>query len=318
MTIKLHVGAPASAPAEEQVAFIARAEALGFSGAGVADDVRFGDPFEALTKAAGETSSIWLYPAVTNPVTRSPVSQARSIQRLNEVAPGRVKLAIGAGDAALGEGGRPAKLSVLKKAVIDIREVLGEGSIALFDRVPVGTPTELLPPPVMMVASGPFTLEAAGEVADEVLVTSGLALEARAAVMEAIAEGAMTAGRRVRQVPITYYTLVSIHVDRETAIERTRPWIHFWLKQGMFKLSLKAMGIPSPPFPTPESIPAQFLHRLANTLVLAGTPNEVTAKLARLGEGGVSTLFCMLPGGPKMHTEGLDLIAKHLIPVAHR
>ena len=318
MPIKLHVGAPASASLEQQVAFIARAEKLGFSGAGVADDARFGDPFETLTAAASETSRIWLYPAVTNPVTRSAAAQAKSILALSEVAPGRVKLAIGAGDAALADGIRPSKLRDLKKAVLDIREILGEGSIALFDRVPVGTPTELLPPPVMMAGSGPRTLEAAGAVADEVLVTSGLALEAREAVTEAIAEGAIQARRRVRQVPITYYTLVSVHEDRETAIERARPWIHFWLKQGMFRLSMRAMGIPVPAFLTPESIPTLFMRRLANTLVLAGTPHEVAAKVARLDEDGVSTLFCMLPGGPKMHEESLGLIADHLLPVGQR
>ena len=214
MPIKLHVGAPASASIDRQVGFIARAEALGFSGAGVADDDRFGDPFETLAAAASETSRIWLYPAVPNPVTRSAAAQAQATQDLSGVAPGRVKLAIGVGDAAIGEGKRPATLRELKKAVLDIREVLGEGSIALFDRVPAGTPTELLPPPVMMAASGPRTLEAAGEVADEVLVTSGLTREAREAVTDAIAEGARQAGRRVRQVPVTYYTLVSLHPDR--------------------------------------------------------------------------------------------------------
>jgi 5,10-methylenetetrahydromethanopterin reductase len=229
-----------------------------------------------------------------------------------------VKLAIGAGDAAIGDWKRPARVGELKKAVLDIREILGEGSMAFFDRLPLGTPTELLPPPVMMAASGPRTLAAAGAAADEALVISGLALEARQSVTEAIAEGAILARRRVRLVPITYYTLVSLHEDRDTAIERSRQWIHFWLKQGMFRLSLRGMGLPLPSFSTPESIPTQLLRRLANTLVLAGTPLEVAAKVARLDEAGVSTLFCMLPGGLKMHQESMDLIAEYLLPTGLR
>ena len=318
MPIKLHVGAPASATVDQRIGFISRAESLGFSGVGVAEDTRYSDPFETLVKAAKETSRIWLYPAVTNPVTRSVVMQASAIQALSEIAPGRVKLAIGTGDAAIAEGKKPASLRALKKAVIHIREVLGEGSIALFDRVPAGTPTELLPPPVMMAASGPRTLKAAGEVADEILVTSGLSHEVRDAVTEAVAEGAMENRRRARQVPITYYTLVSLHRDREIAIERTRSWIHFWLAKGIFALSLKAMKVPAPSFPSSVAIPAQFLRFLANTLILAGTPNEVAAKLRRLEEDGVRTLFCMLPGGPKMHEEGLELIAEHLLPMGER
>ncbi len=318
MAIQLHVGAPASVATDQQVAFIIRAESLGFSGVGVADDARYADPFVTLAAAASVTSRLWLYPAVTNPMTRTSGAQAKAIQALSEKAPGRVKLAIGTGDAALPLGNRSATLQELKKAVLDIREVLGEGSIALFDRVPAGTPTELLPPPVMMAASGPRTLEAAGAIADEVLVTSGLSLKAREAVVGAIAEGASKARRRARIVPITYYTLVSVHQDRDIAIEQTRAWVHFWLKQGMFRLSLKAMGIPVPPFATPESIPAHFLRRIVGELLLAGTPHEVAAKLARLDEDGVNTVFCMLPGGPKMHTEALELIAEHLLPVAQR
>jgi len=318
MPLHLHVGAPVSAPFDEQLAFIARAETLGLDGVGLAEDARFGDLFATLSAAADQTSRIWLYPAVTNPITRTPSQQATLIRALAERAPGRVKLAIGTGDAALVASGRsPARLAMLRKAVLDIREALSDGSIALFDRIPAGTPQLLLPPPIAMAASGPKTLEAAAEVADEVLVTSGLALEARTAVTEAIAEGAMRAGRRARAVPITYYTLVSIDPDRELAIERTRPWIHFWLQRRMFKLSLKAMRTPVPPFAEPGNIPAGFLRTAANTLVLAGTPLEVAAKVARLEEDGVRTLFCMLPGGPKQHAEGLDLIAAHLLPAAH-
>jgi alkanesulfonate monooxygenase SsuD/methylene tetrahydromethanopterin reductase-like flavin-dependent oxidoreductase (luciferase family) len=307
-----------SASLADQVAFIVRAESLGLDGVGLAEDARFGDPFETLSAAAGQTSRIWLYPAVTNPVTRTPSQQATLIRALAERAPGRVKLAIGTGDAALvASGHSPATLATLRKAVLEIREALGDGSIALFDRIPAGTPQALLPPPVAMAASGKRALEAAAEVADEVLVTSGLALEARTAVTEAIAEGAMRARRRARGVPVTYYTLVSIDEDRELAIERTRTWIHFWLQRGMFKLSLKAMGMPVPPFASPAEIPAGFLHTAASTLVLAGSPGEVAAKVARLEEDGVHTLFCMLPGGPKQHERGLELLATHILPATH-
>ena len=167
-----------------------------------------------------------------------------------------------------------------------------------------------------MAASGERTLETAAEVADEVLVTCGLDLDARTAVTQAIAQGAMRSRRRARDVPVTYYTLVSLDDDRGAAIERSRSWIHFWLQRGMFKLSLKAMGLPVPPFATPSDLPVGFLRTAASTLVLAGTPHEVAAKVSRLEADGVRTLFCMLPGGPKQHAVSLDLIATYLLPAA--
>ena len=305
MAMELHVGAPASAAIEEQVAFMRRAEAMGFSGVGVADDARYGDAFDALSAGAEVTSKVWLYPAVANPVSRTPAQLATLTRSLFARAPGRTKLAIGAGDAALeGSGRRPATLRELKSAVVDIRGRLGEGS------------TKLLPPPVLLAASGVKTLEAAGETADGVLVTSGLSWKAREAVTEAVAQGAIRAGRRSRDIPITYYALVSIDEDREKAIERSRSWVHFLLGRGMFKLSLRAIGLPAPQFPTPESIPTAFLHRLVSEFALAGTPQEVAARVVRLSADGVPALFCMLPGGLKQHVEGLDRLAKHVLPVA--
>jgi 5,10-methylenetetrahydromethanopterin reductase len=317
MPIELHIGAPASAAIDNQITFIQRAESLGFAGIGVAEDARITDPFETLLAAAEVTSKIWLYPAVVNPVSRTPHELAKQTRALFRRAPGRTKLAIGAGDAALVDmGKRPANLRELKSAVVDIRSRLGEGSTALFDRLPKGTPTELLPPPVLLAASGVRTLEAAGQTADGVLVTSGLGPEAREAVMEAVAQGAISAGRRSRNIPITYYTLVSLDEDREKAIERTRGWIHFWLQRGMFKLSLKAIALPAPRFSSADAIPAAFLLRLANEMVLAGTPDEVAAKVARLNADGVSSLFLMIPGGPKQHASGLEQIAESLLPSA--
>ena len=95
MPMELHVGAPVSADLDDQVAFIKRAESLGFGGVGVAEDARFGDPFETLSAAADVTSTIWLYPAVVNPVSRTPLQLTKQTRALFARAPGRTKLARG-------------------------------------------------------------------------------------------------------------------------------------------------------------------------------------------------------------------------------
>lgn len=316
MPLNLHVGSPPTASVQEQARFIARAEELGFAGAGVSEDSRYVDPYQVISAAVDVTQSIVLYPAVANPVTRTAVQHGRLVQTLVARAPGRIKLALGAGDVGLlNLGKKPARLTELKKAVVDVREMLGEGSIALFDHLPSGLPTELLPPPVMMAASGERTLEAAGEVADEVFVTSGLTRDARRAVTNAIALGATKARRRAREVPVTFHAMVAIDDDRSSAIERTRWWLHFLLSRGVFRLSLDAMQLPSPRFPEAKDIPTAFLERLAGAFAIAGTPAEVTARIKRMEEEGVRTLFCMFPGGPKDHDRSLQLLAKHVIPV---
>jgi 5,10-methylenetetrahydromethanopterin reductase len=316
MPIELHAGVPVGAPLAEQVVFIKRAEELGYAGAGIADDPRFGaDPFVTLAAAAAETRRIWLYPAATNPVTRHPVVLAGLANSLAILAPGRVKLAIGTGDGGVELAGlRPAKLSRLREAVVGIQALL-RGEPAYFGDGPKVTLDHpaAFPPPVMMAASGARTLEAAGSVADEILVTSAIAPEATAAVFDHIGEGATRARRRARPIPLTYYTLVSIDEDRERAIERTRPWLHFFVRRGIFKLSLKAMGMPVPPFESPDDIPVALLRTLAGRVFIAGTPREAAAQVARLSESGVQRLFCMFPGGPRLHRDSLEIAAKSLL-----
>lgn len=177
MPLEIHIGGPASAPLTQQVAFIKRAEDLGFDGVGIADNVQDGhDVYMALALAAEQTSKIELYPAITNPVTRHPFVLASLANSLAELAPGRTKLAIGTGDTGVAQAGlRSATMNELRQAVQTIQQLLrgdsvgfaagGEGRI----HNPIAPPT-----PVAVAASGPRALELAAEIGDEVMLTVGL------------------------------------------------------------------------------------------------------------------------------------------------
>lgn len=322
MTVEMHVGAPPSAPLAEQIAFFRRAEELGFAGVGVADDPTIGvDAFVTLAVAAAQTERVWLYPAVTNPVTRHPVVLAGLAGSLSQLAPGRVKLVLATGDSGVTHAGlRPAKLATLREAASGIRLLLrGEpASFAWREGPPVEatlTNPPSSPPPVAVAASGPRTLEMAGEAADEAIVTAGLHPRIVEAVASHVAAGADRAGRDVRSVPITHYTIVSIDEDQDRAIERTRSWLHLWLKQGMYDLALRELSMDIPSYEAPGDIPRDALHELARALFIAGTPRDAAEQVERLADAGVERLFCMLPGGPKRHREGLELIGRHLLPL---
>ena len=126
MPLEMHIGGPASAPLARQVAFIRRAEELGFAGVGIADHVEYGhDVYVTLALAAADTSTIQLYPAITNPVTRHPFVLASLASSLAALAPGRIKLAIGPGDTGVIQAGlKPATLDELRRAVEAIRRLL--------------------------------------------------------------------------------------------------------------------------------------------------------------------------------------------------
>ena len=317
MSIEIHIGGPASAPIARQIAFIRRAEELGFAGVGIADNVEYGhDVFVTLALAAERTSVIELYPAITNPVTRHPFVLASLVNSLAELAPGRVKLAIGPGDTGVIQAGlKPATLSELRLAVAAIRQLL-RGEAVRFgtgdERRLIG-PVEPVPP-IAIAASGPRALELAAEVGDEAMLTVGADPRIIQAVGLHLASGAEKAGRSVHDLPVTYYMIVSIDPDGEIARERVYPTLLQWLDQGMFRVGLGALGIQIPTPVSRSALSKDTLDELCAALSIAGTPGEAREQFKRLAEGGVRRVFCMALGDEASHVQTMELLAEHVIP----
>ena len=315
MPLELHIGGPASASLARQVAFIKRAEELGFDGVGLADDVVHGhDVYVALALAAAQTSTVQLYPAITNPVTRHPFVLASLANSLAELAPGRVKLAIGPGDTGVAQAGlKPATLAELRGAIQTIQRLLrGEAVGSGAEERRLIEPAQP-PPAVAVAASGPRALELAGEVGDEAMLTVGVDPRIIQAVEPHLARGAEKAGRTVGDLSVTYYTIVSIDADGDTARERVYPTLLQWLGQGMFRVGLGALGIEIPAHERLSALSKDTLDELCDALAIAGTPEDVRARFASLAGDGVRRVFCMALGDAAGHVGTMELLAEHVI-----
>ena len=313
MPLSIAIEVPATASIREQVEYVQRAETLGFSAVGIPDILLGGrDVFATLAVAAAETRSIGLYPALTNPVTRSPFVLASAIRSIAEIAPGRIALGIGAGDSGVVHAGaRPATLSQLREAVTCIVRLLHGEAVAYSGGEPhsLGEPLRD-PPPVMLGASGPRTIELAGEIADEAILSVGLSPAILAVADHHLAQGAMRAGRSSASVPIIHYALVSIDDDATVAVERTRYWLTQWLHLRTFRIGLDALGLHIPPFSRPSDLPADLVRSLASHFFIAGTPESVAQQIEKVGADGVERLFCMFPAGRKSHWAHLESLAR--------
>src|SRR2546422_665474 len=121
------------------------------------------DTFVVLGQAAAATSRLTLFPAVTNPFTRHPSVLAGAIQTVEELAPGRVKFVIGTGyTSASTIGRRPATLAEMRACIATVKALLAGETVDWG-----GTRGRLgyasgRPIPVLMAASGPKAIEAAG------------------------------------------------------------------------------------------------------------------------------------------------------------
>jgi alkanesulfonate monooxygenase SsuD/methylene tetrahydromethanopterin reductase-like flavin-dependent oxidoreductase (luciferase family) len=314
MDLIIDVPLPTSLPLLDAVAYVQRAEKLGFDGLGVPDHPEHGrDVFVMLAHLAQRTERIMLYPSVTNPVVRHPLTLANQVNTLNEIAPGRVKLALAPGDAALQAlGKRPATIAEMGAAVSTIRRLLRGEAVEgyAFSVKPTGSP-----PPVVVAGSRRRITELAGEIADEALLMAGLEPEMLALAQGYLETGAGRSGRSLEAFPVTHYTLVSVDEDLSAARERTRGWLHLWLKQGQFAPALEQVGMELPPYPLPDDIPAAVLARLCDALFLVATPGTIVERFLRLQHSGVDHVACLIPGGALEARRTLEILGERVLPV---
>ena len=74
MNIQVDIRVPVGLPVVETAQFIAGCESAGFSGVGIHDHQHSGrDVYLTLALAAERTSTLNLFPATSNPVTRHPM-----------------------------------------------------------------------------------------------------------------------------------------------------------------------------------------------------------------------------------------------------
>ena len=299
MQLKVDIRVPVGLPLTETAEFIRRCQDAGFAGVGVHDHQHSGrDVYIALTLAADRTSSLTLYPATTNPVTRHPMVLASLAQSLEEIAPGRVRLTIGPGFLSVGNIGRPrASVVRMREAVVSIKRLLAGETVAFG-----GTESRLRnvspsPTPVFLTAAGPRMVELAGEVADGALLMVGLDPRAIEAARLRLEAGAQKVGRDLRGFPIIF--VASMALD-DSSGEASR-WPQRWLAPGLPWLAypsasnlhwLRQAGIDLPNDVRPEDISDDVASQICDVLGLFGTAEQCADRLGRAArEAGVDHVF---------------------------
>ena len=299
MGLQVDIRVPVGLPARETAEFIAGCEEAGFSGVGVHDHQHSGrDVYLTLALAAERTSSLNLYPATSNPVTRHPMVLASLTNTLEELAPRRIRLTIGPGFLSVGNIGRPrATVDTMRQTVLTIRKLL-RGETTTFN----GTETYLRntstsPPPVYMTAAGPRMVELAGEVADGALLLVGLDPRAIAAARRRLEAGAARASRSLDQFRTIFITPMALDEEGQDAIR----WPQRWLRPGLPFITypsssnlhwLREAGIDLPDDIRPEQISAEVAARICDAFGLFGSPKECLDRLQRaVKESGVEHVF---------------------------
>jgi 5,10-methylenetetrahydromethanopterin reductase len=217
---------------EEMVQEIDR---LGFRNLWITDSsLHARNSYAYLTLAAMRSPRLLIGTAVTNPLTRHPAITAAAAATVDEISNGRMILGIGAGDRPLlALGRKPSSVDSLRATIAAIRALWRGEHVTVEDPAFELVDAHLRFParadiPIYISASGPRTLELAGEVADGVILLVGLFPEALAWALEQVDRGATNAGRPRPHVAVFAYGAIDDDEDRAIASARS---IAAWFPQ---------------------------------------------------------------------------------------
>jgi 5,10-methylenetetrahydromethanopterin reductase len=194
-------------------------EEHGYDLLGMADSQSlYREAYVSLAVCAQASTRLRLGPTVTNPVTRHLAVTASAIATLDELSAGRVFLGLGSGDSAVYNlGRRMTTLETLRGSIVALRALM-RGERVELDGHTVHAQWIRRPVPIWLAAEGPRTLELAGELADGVIVGTGLTAEAVDDALACLERGARLGGRAARDLDVWWFAKSNVCEDRERAV----------------------------------------------------------------------------------------------------
>jgi 5,10-methylenetetrahydromethanopterin reductase len=296
---------------QEFVELVRWIESLGYDDLWLTDSsLHAGECYVYMTLALSASSRLRVGSAVTNPLTRHPALTANAFATLSQLAPGRVVCGIGVGDRPLGELGLPmAKLQTLRDTVDAIRALwAGETHDTSagpwrFSGARLRFPVPA--PPVYVSASGPRALELTGEIADGVILLTGLFPEGLAFAREQLARGVARNSRRGFEETLFLYGAVDD--DEQAALDAARSIAAWFPKTAPDYARLAGMSDELIDAVNASYAGGEFQHAtsaatlisddLVRKIAFCGTPSQAGAKLEWLRDEGVGSVS-VFPLGP--------------------
>ncbi|OFX28318.1 MAG: F420-dependent oxidoreductase [Armatimonadetes bacterium RBG_16_67_12] len=240
-------------PIRDGMRYVRHAEARGFEAVWQAESRLVREATVPLAAFAAVTERIKVGSGVVSMWTRNVGLLAATFSTLDDLAPGRVMLGIGAWWEPLASKvgvDRRKPLQAMREVVEVTRRLLAmervtyqgefvhvtdiEIDIVHGDRSPKRVP-------IYIGATGMKMMELAGEIADGVLLNYLVSPAYNKAAMEALASGARLAGRRVEDIDRPQLVVCSLDEDREAALDRARELVTQYL--GQQPHIMKASGV---------------------------------------------------------------------------
>ncbi|HSK22138.1 MAG TPA: LLM class flavin-dependent oxidoreductase [Egicoccus sp.] len=269
---------------------------------------------------AAVTDRIKVASGVINNWTRNPALIAATFSTLDDLAPGRVVLGIGAWWDPLARMvgiDRSHPLQAMRETVAVVRALLADETVTFdgeFVHVEgieldyVHQPRRPKDVPIYIGATGMKMMEVAGEIADGVVLNYLVSPTYDAQAMEHLAAGADRAGRSLDDIDRPQLIVCSLSEDRDEALDAARLLITQYL--GQQPHIMKASGVPQSlldevgavlTWPATAEQVASASHLIPDDVVhmltASGTPDECRARVDEYVAAGC-TCPILYPLGP--------------------
>jgi 5,10-methylenetetrahydromethanopterin reductase len=288
-------------PIAEGMEYTKYAEQKGFEAVWQADSRLVRDAIVPMSAFAAVTDKIKIGSGVVDCWTRNPARLAATFSTLDDLAPGRVILGIGAWWDPLAEKVGISRAKAVR-ALLANETVTMNGEFVHLDGVELDYVYQERRPkdvPIYLGATGMQMMELAGEIADGVVLNYLVSPDYNKKALEHLAIGADKAGRSWEKIDRPQLVVCSVHEDRQTALDMARMMVTQYL--GQQPHIMKASGVPQSlldkvgevlTWPaTHEQVEAASKlvpDEIVQMLTASGTPDEARAKVREYMKDGAT------------------------------
>ena len=292
-------------PLEESLRAIKLADELGFYACYAADETWHKDMWLLFAAASRDTTNVRFGPSLSGVVLREPTLIAQAAATLDELTGGRAEVVLGSGNFGLLaqydiQWARTKPLSRVKEGLHVIRTLLDEGAITFEGEFfkynglfTFARPVQEHLPVKIGSMRGPKSFEVAGEFSDGCHHALSYTRRAYEYGFEHFSIGAERAGKKPDELDFAAWVVTAVGGDSAAAKQAARSMVGIYASS-MPHEQLERNGVdPAELTPIIEAIGAGDLAKgieltspkLADRLSIAGTPDEVTAKIRSEIEG---------------------------------
>ena len=296
-------------PLREAIEYVHYAEERGFAAVWQADSRLVRECSVAMAAFAATSDRIKIGSGVVDCWTRNPARLAATFSTLDDLAPGRIILGIGAWWEPLARKvgvDRTRPLLAMREIVTVVRRLLAnetvtfDGQFVHLDGVEldyVYQERRRKDVPIYIGATGMQMMELTGEIADGVVLNYLVSPAYNRGALEHLSRGAERAGRTVADIDRPQLIVCSVDEDRATAVDRARLLVTQYL--GQQPHIMKASGVPGSvldrigevltwPATHDQVVAASALvpDEVVQMITACGTPDECRAKVAEYVASG--------------------------------